>query len=188
MNKLEQVIEQVNQADAIMIGAGSGMSNAAGLDFWYEASPLFLQTMQSFYDKYHFQGIFRGFYNRFESEEERWAFLLKMLKMVSTIPPQNHVYDYLKNIIGNKPYHIITTNQDMLFKKFFPKNRVSEIQGSWGYFQSKNTATDKNLYPIADYLDELLGKIDNDRLPADLIPTSKVDGTELIPWVRGPEF
>ncbi|MEZ7281311.1 Sir2 silent information regulator family NAD-dependent deacetylase [Limosilactobacillus fermentum] len=188
MNRLENVVARINDADAILIGAGSGMSNAAGMDFWYEASPLFMKYMSDFYQKYHFEGIFKGFYNRFESQEERWAYLLKMLKMVSTIPPQNRVYDYLKTIIDNKPYHIITTNQDMLFKKFFPEEHVSEIQGSWGFFQSKNTLTDKNLYPIDDYLDELIPKIVDNRLPTELIPKSKVDGTPLIPWVRGPEF
>lgn len=188
MNRLENVVARINDADAILIGAGSGMSNAAGMDFWYEASPLFMKYMSDFYQKYHFEGIFKGFYNRFESQEERWAYLLKMLKMVSTIPPQNRVYDYLKTIIDNKPYHIITSNQDMLFKKFFPEEHVSEIQGSWGFFQSKNTLTDKNLYPIDGYLDELIPKIVDNRLPTELIPKSEVEGTPLIPWVRGPEF
>lgn len=188
MTDLENVVAHINNADAIIIGAGSGMSNAAGMNFWYEASPLFMKYMRDFYQKYHFEGIFKGFYNRFASEEERWAYLLKMLKMVSTIPPQNDVYNYLKTIVHNKPYHIITTNQDMLFKKFFPAEHVSEIQGSWGFFQSKNTATDKNLYPINRYLDKLLPKIESNRLPTTLIPKSKVDGTPLIPWVRGPEF
>lgn len=188
MNKIDNVAKHIQEADAIIIGAGSGMSNAAGMDFWYEASPLFMKYMKDFYEKYHFEGIFKGFYNRFDSQEERWAYLLKMLKMVSTIPPQNDVYDYVKTIVKDKPFHIITTNQDMLFKKFFPDERVNEIQGSWGFFQSKNTDTDKHLYPIQSYLDELIPKIENNRLAKEFMPKSEVDGSPLIPWVRGPEF
>lgn len=188
MNKIDNVAKHIQEADAIIIGAGSGMSNAAGMDFWYEASPLFMKYMKDFYEKYHFEGIFKGFYNRFDSQEERWVYLLKMLKMVSTIPPQNDVYDYVKTIVKDKPFHIITTNQDMLFKKFFPDERVSEIQGSWGFFQSKNTDTDKHLYPIQSYLDELIPKIENNRLAKEFMPKSEVDGSPLIPWVRGPEF
>ena len=188
MNKIDNVAKHIQEADAIIIGAGSGMSNAAGMDFWYEASPLFMKYMKDFYEKYHFEGIFKGFYNRFDSQEERWAYLLKMLKMVSTIPPQNDVYDYVKTIVKDKPFHIITTNQDMLFKKFFPDERVSEIQGSWGFFQSKNTDTDKHLYPIQSYLDKLIPKIENNRLAKEFMPKSEVDGSPLIPWVRGPEF
>lgn len=188
MNKIDNVAKHIQEADAIIIGAGSGMSNAAGMDFWYEASPLFMKYMKDFYEKYHFEGIFKGFYNRFDSQEERWAYLLKMLKMFSTIPPQNDVYDYVKTIVKDKPFHIITTNQDMLFKKFFPDERVSEIKGSWGFFQSKNTDTDKHLYPIQSYLDELIPKIENNRLAKEFMPKSEVDGSPLIPWVRGPEF
>ncbi len=188
MNKIDNVAKHIQEADAIIIGAGSGMSNAAGMDFWYEASPLFMKYMKDFYEKYHFEGIFKGFYNRFDSQEERWVYLLKMLKMVSTIPPQNDVYDYVKTIVKDKPFHIITTNQNMPFKKFFPDERVSEIQGSWGFFQSKNTDTDKHLYPIQSYLDELIPKIENNRLAKEFMPKSEVDGSPLIPWVRGPEF
>ena len=46
MDKINELIAQVNEADAIIIGAGSGMSNAAGMDFWYTASPLFMKYMK----------------------------------------------------------------------------------------------------------------------------------------------
>ena len=73
-------------------------------------------------------------YNRFESEEEHWAFLLELYKMMNEIPPQKPTYEYLKNLIGDKPVHYVTTNQDMLFTRYFPENEVSEVQGSWHYF------------------------------------------------------
>lgn len=145
MDKIDKLIEQINNADAIVVGGGSGMSNAAGMDFWYKASPLFLKHLQYFYDKYHFEGAFQGFYNHFDSQEERWAFQLEMLNMVFSIPPQKPTYEYLKHVIGNKPVHYITTNQDMLFKKFFGEDKVSEIQGSWAFFQSSSPNTDKTL-------------------------------------------
>lgn len=188
MTKVEELVQHVKDTDAIVVGAGSGMSNAAGMDFWYEASPLFMKHMKYFYDKYHFQGLFNGFYNHFDSEEEHWAFLLKDLKMVYTIPPQKPTYEYLKTILGQKPMHIITTNQDGLFKKFFPAEQVSEIQGAMAYFQSSNPDTDKHLYDSKKIVDELLPKIKDHRLSADLIPKSKVDGAPLELWVRGPKF
>lgn len=67
MNKINQLIKQVKEADAIVVGGGSGMSNAAGMDFWYSASPLFLKHMKYYYDKYHFQGIFKRYYTQFDS-------------------------------------------------------------------------------------------------------------------------
>ncbi|MEN2348107.1 hypothetical protein [Lactobacillus helveticus] len=148
MNKIDELIKHVKEADAIIVGAGSGMSNAAGMDFWYSASPLFMKHMKYFYDKYHFEGIFNGFYTRFDSKEEHWAFMLESLKMILNIPPQKPTYEYLKKLIGNKPVHFVTTNQDTLFKKFFPSDQVSEIQGSWDYYQASDTSTDQILVQI----------------------------------------
>lgn len=88
------------------------MSRATGLAFWYEDSPLYMDNMKYFAKKYGFNGLFQGFYNRFESEEEHWAFLLELYKMMNEIPPQKPTYEYLKNLIGDKPVHYVTTNQD----------------------------------------------------------------------------
>ncbi|AEG40339.1 Sir2 silent information regulator family NAD-dependent deacetylase [Lactobacillus kefiranofaciens] len=149
MNKVDQLVKQVKEADAIVVGGGSGMSNAAGMDFWYSASPLFMKYMKYYYDKYHFEGIFKGYYTQFDSLEEKWAFQLYAYNLIFNEPPQKPTYDYLKKVIGNKPVHYITTNQDGLFKKYFGEDAVSEIQGSWFFFQSSNTKTDKKLYPAS---------------------------------------
>lgn len=188
MNKINELIKQVQAADAIIVGGGSGMSNAAGMDFWYTASPLFMKYIKPFYDKYHFEGIFKGYYTRFKTPEERWVFLLYAYKLIFEEPAQKPTYEYLKTILGNKPIHFVTTNQDGLFKKYFNENDVSEIQGSWYYMQSSNTETDKNLYYAPDIVNELLPKIKNNRLDKKFFPKSPVDDSELIPWVRRPEF
>lgn len=188
MDKINELIAQVNEADAIVIGAGSGMSNAAGMDFWYTASPLFMKYMKYYYDKYHFKGIFNGFYNRFDSEEERWGFLLYAYKLIFEEPAQKPTYEYLKTLIANKPAHYITTNQDGLFKRYLGEKNVSEIQGSWYFLQSSNTSTDKNLYDAEKIVNELLPKVQNHKLSREYFPTSPVDEAKLIPWVRGPEF
>ena len=112
MDKITELNNQTQNADAILIGSGSGISNTAGMDFWYEASPTFLKYFKYFYDKYHFKGAFQGYYNRFDSEEERWAFIAILTYVVAKVPPQKPTYKYLQNIIGNKPVHFITTNQD----------------------------------------------------------------------------
>lgn len=188
MNKINELIKQVQAADTIIVGGGSGMSNAAGMDFWYTASPLFMKYIKPFYDKYHFEGIFKGYYTRFKTPEERWAFLLYAYKLIFEEPAQKPTYEYLKTILGNKPIHFVTTNQDGLFKKYFNENDVSEIQGSWYYMQSSNTETDKNLYYAPDIVNELLPKIKDNRLDKKFFPKSPVDDSELIPWVRRPEF
>lgn len=188
MDKIDILLEKVQQADAIIVGGGSGMSNAAGMNFWYEASPLFMKYMKPYYEKYHFDGIFKGYYTRFDSQEERWAYLITMFKLIFTVPPQKPTYQYLKKVVGDKPTHFVTTNQDGLFKKYFGEQAVSEIQGSWFFLQSGDPETDKHLYPAQPIVKKLLPKIHDYRLASQYFPKSKVDGAGLIPWVRGPKF
>lgn len=188
MNQIDELIKKINEADVIVVGGGSGMSNATGLDFWYKASPLFMKYMKYYYDKYHFEGLFNGYYTPFDSKEEKWAFMIKLLHMVYTIPPQKPTYEYLKTLLQDKPVHIITTNQDGLFKNYFPEQQVSEIQGSHYFFQSKNPTTDKHLYPAKPIVEKLLPKIVDDRLPEKYFPKSEVDSAPLTLWARGPEF
>ncbi|WP_125771650.1 Sir2 silent information regulator family NAD-dependent deacetylase [Companilactobacillus furfuricola] len=188
MKQIEQLTQLIDQANAILVGGGSGLSNAAGMDFWYEASPLFMEHMKYFYDKYHFKGLFNGFYNPFDSEEEHWAFMLLAWKMIFDTPAQKPTYQYLGTLVANKPAHYITTNQDSLFKQYFPEEQVSEIQGSHYFAQSKDTSDDKNLYSMQKIVADLLPKIKDHRLPKEYFPTSKINGSPLIVWARGPEF
>ncbi|QQP27682.1 SIR2 family NAD-dependent protein deacylase [Lactobacillus ultunensis] len=188
MNKIDELLKQVKAADAIVVGGGSGMSNAAGMDFWYSASPLFMKYMKPYYDKYHFEGIFKGYYTPFDSKEEKWAFMLYAYKLIFNEPPQKPTYEYLKTVIGNKPVHYVNTNQDGLFKKYFGEDAVSEIQGSWSFMQSSNPETDKNLYDAKKIVKELLPKIKNYKLDSQYFPKSPINDAELIAWVRGPQF
>lgn len=188
MDKITELNNQIQNADAILIGSGSGISNAAGMDFWYEASPTFLKYFKYFYDKYHFKGAFQGYYNHFDSEEERWAFIAILTYVVAKVPPQKPTYKYLQNIIGNKPVHFITTNQDGILKKYFDEKKVSEIQGSWDFLQSTHPEKDRHLYPANPIYQKMLFDMNDHKVPRKDFPVSKIDGSPLIPWVRGPQF
>lgn len=187
-NKITGLVKKITQADAIVVGAGSGMSNAAGMDFWYEASPLFMKYMKYYYDKYHFKGLFNGVYNKFDSPNEYWAFMAIDNQMITEIPPQKPTYEYLQKLLKDKTFHIVTTNQDGIFKRFFPEEKISEIQGSAFFLQSSNTETDKKLYDANKIYAELRTKIVGHKVPDEYIPRSDVDGAVLIPWWRSPEF
>lgn len=188
MTEITALTDAIRQADAIIVGAGAGMSTAAGFDFWYENSAMFNRYFAPYAEKYHFQGAFNGFYTRFATPGEKWGFRLKVMDLLYHEPAPKPTYEYLKQLLGDKPYHIVTTNQDMVFKRYFPHDRISEIQGSWSYFQSSNPTTDQTLYPTKPILDKLLPEVTNLALPESLIPTSTVDQAPLSLWVRGPEF
>ncbi|MHC3376892.1 SIR2 family NAD-dependent protein deacylase [Ligilactobacillus equi] len=188
MDKINALLRQINEADAILVGAASGMSTAAGMDFWYEDSLLYNTEIRYYADKYGFHGIFNGFYNHFESEEEHWGFYLAALDMILNLPAQKPTYKNLKRLLKDKDYHIMTTNQDTLFFRDFPAEKISEIQGSWNYFQSERPSSDQNLYSTRQLLAQVQDQVREHKLPKTAIPYSPVNGAKLIPWARGPEF
>lgn len=69
----------LNECDAILVGAGSGMSSASGFTHYYERSEEFVKWFGDFEKKYGFTSSFNGAYHRYSSEEERYAFLLDLL-------------------------------------------------------------------------------------------------------------
>lgn len=188
MSTITTLLEKIQEANAILVGTGSGMSAATGLNFWYEDSELYNDTMRYYANRYGFNGMFEGFYTHYPSNEEQWGYYLGALDMILNLEAPKPTYAHLKTLLGNKPYHIMTTNQDTVAFRYFPEEVVSEIQGSWSYFQSQHPHTDQTLYSTRQWLKDLLPKLVDHRLPAALIPTSRVDGNPLIPWARGPEF
>ncbi len=185
--KIRELTEKINEADAILVGAGSGMSAAAGYTHYYEPSAEFLEHMKPWQDKYGINSTFEGFYYPWQTPQERWAFLARNVTMVLNEPvgqPYKDLYDLLKG----KNYHILTTNQDEQFLKIFPEDKVSAIQGDSRYLQCSKTCSDE-LYDAAEFYAELDKKIDeNLRVPDDQIPVCPHCGAELMPWVRHPGF
>jgi len=184
----EQLLEEINDADAILVGAGSGLSVAAGLDFWYRNDENVLKKMGDFVEKYKFNGMFNGFYTRYPNSETRWAFLAKLYSIMVNTSATQPVYDNLKKMLAGKNFHIMTTNQDEMFNRYFEDDKISAIQGDWGFLQSSNPLTDKNLYETGPYMEKLIKNIKNMQVPSEMIPRSEVDGAELEPWVRSPTF
>lgn len=119
MDKITELNKHIQAADAILVGGGSGMSNAAGMDFWYKASPLFLKYFKPFYDKYHFEGAFQGYYQRFDSQEEFWAFRALLAKVIYTVPPQKPTYEYLKKLSLTINLFITSLQIRMVFLRDF---------------------------------------------------------------------
>lgn len=193
MNTVEQLVEHIKAADSIIVGGGSGMSNAAGMNFWYEDSPTFRDNFGDVLDSYPTaRGLFNMSYMKYESNNIHWAIMMRMLDFIYTEPVSLPTYDYLKTLIADKDYHIITTNQDGIFNRYFPSQRISPIQGDWRYLQSTETETDKKLYDAKPYVNQAVTYMrDNNSLlflPDEFIPTSPANGAEMQSWVRSPEF
>ena len=185
--QLNLLIEHIKEAGAIVVGAASGMSAAAGYRHYYERDKDFLKYLGDFEKKYGFHNSFDGFYYRYRTSEERWAFIARNLCMILDAKIGQPYYD-LFEILKDKNYYILTTNQDTQFNRVFPEEKISAIQGDWRYFQCSRRCHDR-LYDSVDTLHNLNDAIDSElRVPSDMIPHCPECGAEMEPWVRSWTF
>jgi NAD-dependent SIR2 family protein deacetylase len=182
---IETLHQKIKEADAIVVGGAAGMSAAAGYN-WYQTDENFLRYFGKFAETYNIENIFYGFYYRFSTREERWAYIATVIKFIYDAEPGQPYLDLLQ-LLQEKDYHILTTNQDAQFSKVFPEEKVSAIQGDWRYFQCSNRCHD-DVYYNKEQVEEMYANIEGTRIPTELIPTCPHCGEDMEPWVRSHIF
>lgn len=182
---IETLIEKIEDADAIVVGGAAGMSAAAGYN-WYRTDETFLKYFGKFAEKYNIENIFYGFYYRYSTREERWAYIATLIKFVYDSKAGQPYLDLLQ-ILQGKDYFILTTNQDTQFSKVFPEEKVSAIQGDWRYFQCSDRCHDE-VYENKEKVEEMYANIEGTRIPTEMIPTCPKCGQDMEPWVRSHIF
>lgn len=130
---LEQLAFQIRQADAIVIGGGSGLSSAAGYDH-YHWSPALAQALEPFRAYYGFPSPFAGFYHCFSSYGEQWGYYSQYIRAMWEAPTGQPYLD-LQRIVGDKPVFVLTTNVDGQFFRVFPRENICAFQGDFGFCQ-----------------------------------------------------
>lgn len=179
------LLDQIRQADAILVGAAAGMSASCGFDFFYHNDALFDHYLGDFHKKYGFIGAFNGFYYHYPSPESHWGFLARMGYMEYECPTGQPYYDLIQLLEG-KNYHIMTTNQDFQFTRVVPEEKLSAIQGDSRYYQCCSRRCHDQIYYNKEMVYKMNAAIDENLcIPTDLIPRCPACGAELEPWVRG---
>ncbi|GAB3044252.1 SIR2 family NAD-dependent protein deacylase [Virgibacillus ainsalahensis] len=179
------LLQKMEEAEAVVVGSAAGMSAAAGYN-WYQTDEIFLKYFGKFAEKYGIENIFYGFYYRFETREERWAYIATLIKFVYETQAGQPYLD-LKQLLQDKNYFVLTTNQDTQFSKVFPEEKVSAIQGDWRYFQCSHRCHDQ-VYLNKELARSMYRNIEGTRIPTALIPTCPTCGQDMEPWVRSRIF
>ena len=160
--------EKLMQADAIVIGGGSGLSSAAGYDH-YHWSPALRESLDVFREYYGFRSPLDGFYHCFSSYEEQWGYYSQYIRFMWEAPPGQTYLD-LKEIVGQKPCFILTTNVDMQFFKVFPKEQICAFQGDFQYCQCSQPCEDV-LYDSRRMVEAMTEQlIDGVKIKTDMVP------------------
>lgn len=144
-NYMEGTIEQLRyvleSAEAVVIGAGAGLSTAAGFTYTGER---FHKFFQDFIDKYGFRDMYSGGFYPFETLNEHWAYWSRYIYVNRYMDPPKSVYGDLYRLVKDKEYFVLTTNVDHCFQKAgFDKARLYYTQGDYGLFQCGKPCHDK---------------------------------------------
>ena len=130
--QIHRLVQEVKEADCVVVGGASGLSAAGGGDFYYEDNDSYRKYFRPFAEKYHFKGAFAGMMHPWKTREEYWGYLATFLHTTQTAPVR-HPYLDLDALLKGKDFFILTTNQDTQFVKLYPENKVAEIQGDHRY-------------------------------------------------------
>ena len=199
--QVRKLKEKMQNAEAIVLGAGSGLSTAAGLTYSGER---FQKYFFDFAKKYPIYDIYSGGFFPFESPEEFWAWWSRHIYFNRYIDAPSDVYGNLKKIVEGKDYFVLTTNVDHQFQRAgFEKERLFYTQGDYGLFQSSRPTLAKTYdnQEIVEKMLEAQGFIRDNAgifhlpedkklkmsIPTELIPICPDDGIPMAMNLRADE-
>ena len=172
-SRIIQAKQAIKQADYIIIGAGAGLSTAAGLEYSGEK---FEKDFKEFIEKYHFDNLYSASFYEFKTQEEKWAFFSKMIKLNRYNEKPLKLYQELYEIVKNKEYFVLSTNVDgQFYNSGFDKDKVFEVQGDYSYLQCENACHNK-LYNNRDLVEQWLQNTKDCKIPSKLVMKCPVCG------------
>ena len=181
-DRLKAFSHALERADRVVIGAGAGLSAAAGLEY---GGDRFVNNFGDFIYRYAIPDMYAAMFYPFDTEEERWAYLARHIRMNRYDNELAYpLYRQLLQLISNKDYFVITTNVDGLFKKSgFDPDRIFEVQGDYAYMQCAVGCHDR-LYYNEELIREMSRQTNHCRIPSSLIPRCPVCGGRMDIHVR----
>lgn len=131
--KIQILQQKLEEADAVVIGAGAGLSTAAGFTYSGER---FERYFSDFGAKYHFSDMYSGGFYNYDTLEEYWGYWSRYIYVNRYMDAPTDLYDRLFALVKDKDYFVLTTNVDHCFQKAgFDKSRLFYTQGDYGLFQ-----------------------------------------------------
>ena len=170
---MERLKAALQDCDAVVIGAGSGLSTAAGFTYTGER---FEQHFSDFSQKYGIRDMYSGGFYPFSTPEEFWAYWSRYIYINRYMDAPKPVYDDLLKLVQGKDYFVITTNVDHCFQKAgFDKKRLFYTQGDYGLFQCSEPCCQET-YGNEVTIRQMVEQQCNMRVPSELVPHCPICG------------
>ena len=165
---MERLKAALQDCDAVVIGAGSGLSTAAGFSYSGER---FEKYFSDFAAKYDIKDMYSGGFYPFATPEEHWAYWSRYIYINRYMDAPKPVYNDLLKLVHDKDYFVITTNVDHCFQKAgFDKKRLFYTQGDYGLFQCSEPCCQET-FENETVIREMVKRQENMKVPTELLPT-----------------
>ena len=171
--QIGKVRQALHEADAVVIGAGAGLSTSAGLTY---SGPRFQEHFGDFIQKYKIQDMYSGGFYPFETLEEHWAWWSRQIMINRYEKAPKPVYDELLKLVHDKDYFVLTTNVDHQFQLAgFDKERLFYTQGDYGLWQCSEPCCQKT-WDNEETVRRMVAEQREMRVPMELVPHCPVCG------------
>lgn len=166
----------IKEADYILIGAGAGLSTAAGLTM---GGSRFTDNFKDFIEKYggpYMRDMYSAGFYPFPTEEAKWGYWSKSSMVNRILPGVLPLYKNLYKLVEGKRYFVLTTNVDhQFFLSGFDKENIFATQGDYGLIQCQ-----KGCHPKTYDAVKMFRQMDQTRrdcvVPSYMVPKCPVCG------------
>ena len=173
---LARLRQELDRADAVVIGAGAGLSASAGFTYSGER---FEKYFGDFIEKYGFRDMYSGGFYPFETLEEHWAYWSRYIYINRYLDAPKPVYSILLKLVQDRDYFVLTTNVDHCFQKAgFDKHRLFYTQGDYGLWQCSRPCHSKT-YDNEEAVRAMLAQQNSMKIPGELVPHCPVCGAPM---------
>lgn len=184
LDSIKKLRESLDKADAVVIGAGAGLSTSAGFVYTGER---FKRYFSDFEAKYGFHDMYSGGFYPYPTPEEHWAYWSRYIYYNRYVDIPGEAYYDLLELVKDKDYFVITTNVDHCFQKTgFDKERLFYTQGDYGLLQCSEPCCNET-FENEDMIRKMLAGQKNMRVPTELLPVCPHCGKPLTMNLRSDD-
>lgn len=165
--QIDRLKRALDGADAVLIGAGAGLSTSAGFAYSGER---FKKYFSDFEAKYGFQDMYTGGFYPYQTPEEHWAYWSRYIWINRYMGAPKPVYEVLLKLVKDRDYFVLTTNVDHCFQKAgFDKERLFYTQGDYGLFQCSEPCCQET-FDNENLVRSMMERQREMRIPSELVP------------------
>ena len=165
--EIKRLREAIDHCDALLVGAGAGLSTAAGFTY---SGKRFVKYFDDFRSRFGITDMYSGGFFPFPDIETYWAWWSRQIWLNRYDAEVGKPYVRLLEIVQDKDYFVLTTNVDHQFQRAgFDKRRLFYTQGDYGLFQCSRACTNET-YDNQDLIEAMYTQQSNMRIPHELVP------------------